>query len=142
MKKFLCILLLLGLTGCAKKVVSPPVPGSINSLDAFAFRVLSDAQAALTPVKVWEQCSALSIPTAATVTITVDGNVQVCDPSADPFPAKFKPVLNDAINAYNSAQTIAKAYHDGLSPDTTALQTSLTTLGNSVGTMLSTIGGK
>lgn len=48
MKKALILLLAtLALVGCAKKAVVAPVPGQLNTFDAYAFRSLLDAQAAV-----------------------------------------------------------------------------------------------
>lgn len=124
--------------GCAKKAATAPVPGSINAFDAYAYRSLADAQAALHSVKTWEQCAAANFPT----TVTVDGNAELCDAAAGAFPNNGKAPLNAAINAYNIAQAAAKAYHAGATQDTTALAADLTQLGSAVATMLSQTGGK
>lgn len=131
------LLLALSLVGCHKAAVTVPVPGSINTVDAYAYRSVSDAQAALTSVKTWEQCSVMQFPP----TVTVDGVVAVCDPAAGPFPAAYKGVLDDAINAYNVAQAAAKAYHAGAISDTTALTAAITQLTSSIAAMLTKVGG-
>lgn len=135
--RILLLLLAVTLTGCAKKTVTAPVPGSINTVDAYAFRSLADAQAALHSVKTWEQCSAQSFP----MTVTVDGNAEVCDPKAGTFPPSGKQPLNDAINAYNIAQAAAKAYHSGATQDATVLTADLTALSTFIANLLSQAGG-
>ena len=42
--------------GC-KKPVTAPVPGAIDSLDAWAFRITADASASIHSVKTWQVCT-------------------------------------------------------------------------------------
>ena len=136
MKKFAVLVLLLISLGC-HKTVTAPVPGSVDALDAYAFRVVSDAQAALTSVKTWEQCSEKAFPP----TVNIDGTDQKCDPSSGTFPAGGKEYLNTAIKAYNIAQSAGQAYHSGASKDGSGLTVALNQLSTAVGTMLSKTGG-
>jgi len=140
MKKMMVVTLLAlaVMPGCARKTVTAPVPGSINTLDAYAFRTLADASAAISSVKLWQQCSAASFPP----TVVVDGNSQVCDPKAGSFPDADKEYLNTAIRSYNVAESAGQAYHAGASNDTTALSAALTQLGVDVANLLSRTGGK
>ena len=137
MKHILAILVLsFGLcTGCAKQVAAP-VPGQTNSADAVAFRVAADAQAALSSIKTWEQCADAQFP----LTVTVDGNAEVCDPKAGPFPAKLIPLLNVAISSYNRLEELGQAFHAGTNTDQAGLQSAETTLQNDVSAVLA--GGK
>jgi hypothetical protein len=140
----LLTLLLSASLGCSKKVVTSttppptPVPGSTSALDAYAFRVLDDAQAALLSLKVWELCSLNSFP----MTVVVDGNTQVCDPKSGPFPPQFKQPLNDAITAEQTTAALARAYHAGTSSDGAGLSAAITQLETSITNLLSAIGGK
>src|ERR1700752_4969009 len=136
----LVLALLVPVTSCHKNpatagIPAPAptsVPGAVNSLDAYAFRVISDAQAAIHSVKIWAQCDG-----AGPATTSVDGKDEKCDPSMGKFPPAYKPYLNDAIKAYNVAQSPAKAYHDGATTDVAGLATSLTQLSQSVTILLS-----
>lgn len=127
----------MGCTGCAKKAATAPVPGSINSLDAYAFRSVADAQAAIHSVKTWEQCSAHSFPAS----VDIDGTAEPCDSKAGAFPEQHKSYLNTAINAYNVASGAAKAYHDGGGQNAAALTQDLAQLGNDIATLLTKTGG-
>lgn len=140
MKNKLALLLLVcSLTvGCAKNVVTAPVPGSTNSADATAFRVAADAQAAIHSVKIWALCSAANFPP----TTGVDGNTEACDPNSGTFPAQFKPYLNAAINSYNLLESAGQAFHAAGSTDDTALQAAEVQLQNDVTTLVTKIGGK
>jgi hypothetical protein len=121
--------------GCAKTVTAP-VPGTINTLDAYAARSIGDAQAALIMGKTWEFCSDQKFP----ATVTFDNNTYPCDATAGPFPAAGRPYLFKAEEAYNVALAAAQSYHAGASSDTTALTQALTQLGIAVGNMLTGIG--
>lgn len=125
------------MVGCPKAAVKAAVPGSTSDLDAKAFRVIADAQAAMHSIKTWEQCSAANFP----ATIDVDGTAEPCDSNAGVFPPKYVPALNIAINAYNDAAVAGKAYHDSAG-DPVVLQQKLDALQTSVGTLLNTTGGK
>lgn len=134
----LAVSLGMGCTGCAKKAATAPVPGSINALDAYAFRSLADAQAALHSVKSWEECSVHSFPAS----VDIDGTAEPCDSKAGAFPEQYKTYLNTAINSYNVTQGVAKAYHDGGAQDGAALTQDLAQLGTDIATMLAKTGGK
>ena len=72
--------------GCAKHVTAP-VPGQLNAFDAYAYRVLADAQAAINDFK----ASIASGKVAETPTL--------------------KTVLNQAITDYNAANMAYQAWH-------------------------------
>lgn len=135
MKKLLVLLLTIGMFGCAKKV-SAPVPGTINTFDAYSARVIGDAQAALVGAKTWEMCSDQNFPP----TVTFDNATYVCDATAGSFPASARPVLFKAEQSYNVAEAAGQAYHAGAGGDTTGLTQALTQLGIDIGNMLSGIG--
>ena len=128
--------LCLALAGCVKQPVQAPVPGSINSLDAWAYRSISDASASIHSVKIWEQCSALAFPP----TVNVDESTEVCDAKAGPFPMQYKPDLNTAINALNVASASGKAYHAGVSQDTQGLTNAITLLTTAITNLLTHVG--
>jgi PBP1b-binding outer membrane lipoprotein LpoB len=137
MKQFGVILLALSMVGCAKQPAQAPVPGSINVLDAWAFRSVSDASASIHSVKIWEQCSDPSSPK----TVNVDGTTENCDPTASPFPMKYKSDLNSAIQALNVASAAGKAYHSGASNDTQGLTAAIAQLTAAITQLMSHIGG-
>ena len=124
------------LAGCAKTPVQAPVPGSINTADAWAFRVIADSSAAIHSVKIWEQCSVANFPT----TMVVDGSTELCDPKAGQFPMQYKPQLNLAIQALNTASAAGKAYHSGASGDTTGLTNAVTALTTAITQLMSGLG--
>jgi hypothetical protein len=142
MRKAITILVLavsFGLVGCHKNTVTAPLPtGARNTLDAWAYRIISDSQASLTTVKTWEQCSASGNP----ATVSVDGKAQPCDPSAGAFPIQYKSQLNLAITAWDAASAIGKAYHDGTSNDAAGLTTAVNQLATTITGLLSQIGAK
>lgn len=138
MKLVTILILSLGLVGCHKATVTAPVPGAVNTLDSWAFRVVSDSEAAITSVKVWEQCATSGNPQ----TVVVDGATKPCDPSAGPFPMQYKPQLNEAITAVNLAAAAGKAYHSGASKDTAGLTSAVNQAANAVTNLLSQIGAK
>lgn len=74
-------------TGCANRAATVPVPGSINTYDAYSFRILADAQAALNAFK--SDVSSGKVPETPTL----------------------KSVLNQAIADYDTAETVYKAWH-------------------------------
>lgn len=137
MKKLLPLLLLCLVTaGCAKKATAP-VPGTIDSFDAFAARSIGDAQEALLSSKTWELCSDQNFP----VTVEVEpGKTRVCDNSSGPFPKAGRPILFKAEKSYNVALDAAKSYHAGATNDTMALTQALTQLGIDIGSLLTGIG--
>lgn len=126
------------LTACAKKPVQAPVPGSINSLDAWSYRIISDSQASIHSIKIWEECSAASFP----ITVTVDGTTEVCDPKAGTFPVQYKPQLNLAIQAENTASAAGKAYHSGASNDANGLTSAVTQLTQAISQLMTSLGAK
>jgi hypothetical protein len=133
------VLLAIGLAGCAaKQPAAPPVPGSINTLDAYAYRVVSDAQAAIHSLKGWETCSDQKFPPS----VTFDNQTFNCDSTAGPFPAKGRSYLLDAERAYNIAEAAGQSYHAGASNDTTGLTNALNQLSQAIAAMLSSTGGK
>lgn len=138
MKKFLVVILAVTMLGCAKKVVQAPVPGSLNSLDAWSYRIVSDAGASIHSIKIWEQCSDSTSPK----TVVVDGTTENCDPTASPFPMEYKPQLNQAIAALNTASALGKAYHSGASNDTAGLTSAINQLTAAITQLISQIGGK
>jgi hypothetical protein len=130
---FLALLLA---ASCAKQPAAAPVPGTINTFDAFAARTIGDAQAALVGAKTWELCSDANFPP----TVTFDTYTNSCDPTAGKFPAVGRPILYKAEQSYNIALAAAQSYHAGASSDTAGLTQALTTLGIDIGTMLTGIG--
>lgn len=139
-KKMLAfVLLTFGLcTGCAKNVVTAPVPGSTGTPDATAFRVLADAQAALHSIKTWEQCAAAKFPQ----TIAIDGTVEPCDASAGTFPAAAVPLLNTAIQSYNDLEKLGQAFHAGTNTDQAGLQAAESKLSTDVTNVVTKAGGR
>jgi hypothetical protein len=134
----ICVLMLTMLfaVGCTKNPVAAPVPGTINTFDAFAARSIGDAQAAILGVKAWETCSDQQFPP----TVTFDGQTFACDSSKTPFPASGRQYLFIAENSYNVALGAAQTYHAGASQDTTALTQAITQLGIAVSGMLTNVG--
>jgi hypothetical protein len=138
MKKMNIVLLALALAfgvGCAKKSTAP-VPGTINTFDAYAARTIGDAQQALVSTKAWEFCSDQKFPAQ----VSFDGNSYPCDPAAGPFPSVGRPILYKAEQSYNVALSAAQAYHSGASSDTAGLTQALTQLGIDIGQLLTGIG--
>lgn len=139
MKRISWILLFISLgilAGCATKAVQAPVPGSINTFDAYAFRSLADAQAALLSVKTWETCSDSSFPP----TVTFDGQTVACDSTAGTFPVAGRPLLFKAEQTYNATQAAGHAYHSGATQDASGLTSALTQLGIDISSLLSGVG--
>lgn len=136
MKKLLIPLLMLVCLGCGKKAVQAPVPGTINTFDAYAARSIGDAQEALLSAKGWELCSDKGFPP----TVEFDNQTRGCDASAGPFPKAGRPYLYKAEQTYNAALDAAKAYHNGAVGDTAGLTQALTQLGIDIGNMLAGIG--
>jgi len=136
MKLYVVMLAILLAVGCTKNPVAAPVPGTINTFDAFAARSIGDAQAAIIGVKTWEICSDKGFPP----TVTFDGQTFACDASQTPFPAAGRKYLFLAENLYNTALAAAQSYHAGVTSDTTALSQAITQLGIAVGDMLTNTG--
>lgn len=76
------ILLSLSLVGC-HKAVSAPVPGQLNTFDAYIYRVLLDSQAAINSFK---------------------GSPSAQNPSV-------KPILNQAIADYDIVEAAYQTWH-------------------------------
>lgn len=129
---FACLLC----TACGKKVVQAPVPGSIDSFDAYAFRSIADAQAALLSVKGWETCSDQKFP----LTVTYDNHTETCDKNSGDFPSAGRQPLMKAEQSYNLVQAAGKAYHAGASSDSAALTAALTELSGDIALMLTSVG--
>ena len=132
------LLLLLALNGCAKNPAVTVPPGALNATDADAFRVISDAQAAILSVKGWQACSAAGFPS----TVAVDGATVACNATAGQFPPSLKAPLNTAISAYNVAQAAGQAYHSGASSDAKGLTNALTQLQQAISALLTQAGVK
>lgn len=114
MRKGLTIAFLaLTLVGCHKQVAAP-VPGQLNTFDAYVYRVLYDSQAALNSFK--------ASPSAS--------NPQV------------KPILNQAISDYDIVQAAYEVWHAaGGTGSTTAITQGITKLQNDI-TGIAAAGGK
>ena len=136
----LSLALALALGGCAaKQPGKATVPGAINSLDQYSFRVISDAQAAIVSVRTWEACSDASFP----ATVTFDAITATCDKTAGPFPQSIRGPLQYATKAYNVAASAGQSYHAGAGQDAAGLTTALNQLSQAISAMLtSTSGGK
>jgi hypothetical protein len=100
------LLMLILVAACHKNTVQAPLPaGAINQLDATAYRVLSDAQAAINSLKGDIE----------------SGKMTVTDTQ--------KAVLNQVIAHYNVAEGLAQSYHaTGGVGDTTALTNAISQL--------------
>jgi hypothetical protein len=132
------LLFALLLAGCHKQVTAP-VPGSINTIDAYAFRAISDAQAVVTSFKTWEACSDQKFPAS----VTFDGATWPCDPGAGAFPARMRPLLYQSETAYNVALAAGQAYHSGASNDANGLENALNSLSQAITALLTSVkGGK
>jgi hypothetical protein len=81
------VLVLLTLTVACHKTVTAPVPGQLNTFDAYAYRVLADAQAAINDFKA-----------------SVAAGKIVETPT-------LKTVLNQAITDYNVANAAYQGWH-------------------------------
>ena len=136
MKRYLAALLttlvIAACVACSQHAAQAPVPGQIDALDAYAYRSVSDAQAAITSIKTWEVCSAQNFP----VKVVVDGATETCDSSDGPFNPSLKPILNTAIQSFNIAQSAGQAYHSGASKDAQGLASALTQLGVNIANLL------
>jgi hypothetical protein len=136
--RWLIFPLLLISLGCAKKPLVAPVPGAVDTVDAWAFRIVSDSQAALHSVKTWQQCTVHGFPPS----VLVDLTSQTCDIKTGPFPTSATPALNDAIEAYNLAEAAGQAYHSGRSADIAGLTSAVNQLSQAISSLLSKTGGK
>lgn len=118
MRNLLAILILaIATTGC-QKTVTAAVPGQINTFDAYAYRVLADAQAAINDFR----ASVTSGKLTETPTI--------------------KAALNQTITDYNAANLAYQAWHAaGGKGSTTSVNTALNQVQNDIAT-LPVSGGK
>ena len=111
----------LGLGACQKHVAAP-VPGTIDTFDAYAGRALGDAQEAILSTKAWELCSDAASQGASVPSITFDKTTRSCPVDQPSFPAAGRPILFKAELAYNVALAAAQTYHAGAAGgDTTVL---------------------
>lgn len=100
--------------GCAKTVTAP-VPGQLNTFDAYVYRILYDSQAAINSFK--------------------------ASPSAS-NPA-VKPLLNQAISDYNIVEAAYQVWHAaGGSGSTAAIQQGITKLQTDISSIATASGGK
>jgi hypothetical protein len=105
----LMLSLALSLAACANRAATAPVPGSLNTYDAYAFRVLADTQAALNAFK-----------------------ADVASGKVAGTPAIVK-ALNAAISDYDLANSIYQAWHAaGATGSTSALAVALTNIQTSM----------
>jgi len=119
-KIFFLVLALAAGMGCAKKTVTAPLPGAINSFDQTSYQTLMDAQAAINAVK--------ADAASGKVTLT----------------ATQKSVLNQAISDYDLAQASWSAYHSGATADTAGLTSAINQIVADIAALASKIqsGGK
>jgi len=122
--------------GCGNRAAQAPVPGTINTFDAYAARSIGDAQAALLAAKTWEFCSDQHFPAS----VTFDNQTYQCDPTAGPCPLVGRPILYRAEQSYNLALAAAQAYHSGATSDTAGLTQAITQLGIDIGQLLTSVG--
>jgi hypothetical protein len=108
------LILLLGM-GCHRSVTTAPVPGQLNTFDAYAYRVLYDAQAAINSFK---------------------GSQSASNPSV-------KPVLNQAIADYDIAQSAYKVwYATGGTGPTTPISDAISKVQSDIAAISTAAGGK
>jgi hypothetical protein len=132
----LTLALVLCIAACHPKATAP-VPGTINSFDAYSARVIGDSQEAIMSAKAWQACSdaAVKVPF-----VTLDGETRPCDPAAPAFPTAGRPILFQAENSYNVALAAAQAYHAGATSDTAGLTQAITQLGVAISNLLTSLG--
>ena len=128
------------LTGCANRAAQAPVPGAIDTYDAYAYRVTQDAAAVIHSVKLWETCSDQNFP--ATVKVETNGPDEACDAKSGQFPTVARQPLFKAEQSYNIAIDAAMAYHAGASKDYNGLTAAVTQLAADISALLTTTGGK
>jgi hypothetical protein len=98
--------------GCANRAATAPVPGQLNNYDAFAYRVLADAQAALNAFR----ADVTSGKVAETSTI--------------------KTYFNQASSDYNIAEAAYTAWHAaGGNGSTTALAAQISKVETDIATL-------
>jgi hypothetical protein len=109
----LAIVLALG-SSCAKTATAP-VPGQINTFDAYAYRVLYDAQAAINSFK---------------------GSTSAQNPNV-------KPILNQAIADYDIAESAYQVWHAaGGTGSTAAITAAITKVQTDIAGIAGAAGGK
>lgn len=100
---------------CHKNVVTAPVPGQLNTFDAYAYRVLYDAQAAINSFK---------------------GSASASNPSV-------KPVLNQAIADYDIAESAYQVWHAaGGTGSTVAVTQAISKVQSDIAGIATAAGGK
>lgn len=113
MRKILLGFLLLATVAC-HKTVTAPVPGQINTFDAYAYRVLFDAQAAINSFK---------------------GSPSAQEPAV-------KTYLNKAIVDYDIAESAYQAWHAaGGTGSTAAITQSITQVQTDITNIATATGG-
>ena len=117
-KKTFIIILLLSTFACTKHVVAP-VPGQLNVYDAYAYRVLADAQAAISDFR--------NSVTSGKLAESPD----------------IKTALNQAISDYNTANVAYQAWHAaGGTASTTTITAQLNALQADINNVAVQAGGK
>lgn len=110
---------LAGSVGCAKHAAVAPVPGQLNTFDAYAFRVLADAQAAINDFK------------ASVATGKVSETAQL------------KSFLNQAITDYNAGNAAYQVWHAAGGAGATApIAAQLAALQGDINNIATQTGGK
>lgn len=114
MKRFAIVLMLsLAMMGC-KKTVSAPVPGELNTFDAYVYRVLLDSQAAINSFK--------SSPSAQNSSI--------------------KPILNQVISDYDIVEAAYQTWRAvGGTGSTAPITAGITKLNTDLGSLQAGIAG-
>ena len=130
----------LGLGACQKRAVAP-VPGTINTFDAYAARAIGDAQEAILSAKAWELCSDAASQGAPVPSVTFDKETRACPVDQPAFPAAGRAILFKTELSYNVALAAAQTYHAGAAGgDTTVLTQALGQLSSAVADLLNGIG--
>ncbi len=115
----LAVVVTLALAMGCHKTVTAPVPGQLNTFDAYAYRVLADAQAAINSFKASIQSG--KVPETPTL----------------------KTVLNQAITDYNAANAAYQAWHAaGGNGPTAPVAAAITQLNSDITNVSSITGGK
>jgi hypothetical protein len=117
MKRVLALVLLLPLllAGCGK-VHYTPHPGSVSTFDSAAYDALLDYKAALDQVK--------------------------DDYAKGKLPPESKGYINQAVAAYNTADSAWQAYHVGATGNAQQLQDAINAFAQSIADIRATFGGK
>jgi hypothetical protein len=112
------LMLTAGMLGCAKTVTAP-VPGQLNTFDAYAFRTLADAQAAINAFK----ADVVSGKVTETPTL--------------------KTVLNQTITDYNDAETVYQVWRAaGGTGSVTPVSSAISKVQTDITSIATTAGGK